>query len=86
MDGRKKRSLDFQPYATRKDEISEKLGCVLWGSRVVIQAKCRDASLKELHESHPGISQMKSLARSHIWWPKMDADIGLCVRNCGMCK
>ena len=29
---------------------------------------------------------MKSLARSHIWWPKMDADIELCVRNCGMCQ
>ena len=41
--------------------------------------------LKELHESHPGISRMKSLARSHIWWPKMDVDIELFVRICGMC-
>ena len=81
-----KRSLGFQPYTTRKDELSEQLGCVLWGSRVVIPAKCRDALLKELHESHPGISRMRSLARSHIWWPKMDADIELCVRNCGMCQ
>ena len=84
MDGRKKRSLDFQPYTTRKDELSEQLGCVLWGSQVVIPAKCRDALLKELHENHPGISRMKSLAPSHIWWPKMDADIELFVRNCGM--
>ena len=61
-----KRSLHFQPYTTRKDELSEQLGCVLWGSRVVIPAKCQDALLKELHESHPGISQMKSLARNHI--------------------
>ena len=53
---------------------------------MVIPAKCRDALLKELHESHPGISRMKSLARSHIWWPKMDADIELCARNCGMCQ
>ena len=29
---------------------------------------------------------MKSLARSHIWWPKMDADIELFVRNFGMCQ
>ena len=53
---------------------------------VVIPAKCRDALLKELHESHPGISRMKSLARSHIWWLKMDADIELFVSNCGMCQ
>ena len=62
------------------------MGCVLWGSWMVIPAKCRDALLKELHESHPGISRMKSLARSHIWWPKMDANIELFVRNCGMCE
>ena len=79
-----KRSLDFQPYTTRKDELSEQLGCVLWGSRVVILAKCRDALLKELHESHPGISRVKSLARNHIWLPKMDAHIELCVRSCGI--
>ena len=51
---------------------------------MVIPAKCRDAFLKELHESHPGISRMKSLAHSHIWWPKMDVDNKLFVRNCGM--
>ena len=52
----KKRSLDFQPYTTRKDELSEQLGCVLWRSRVVITAKCRDALLKELHESSRNFS------------------------------
>ena len=81
-----KKSLDFQPDTTRKDELLEQLGCVLWGSRVVIPAKCRDTLLKELHESLSGISRMKSLARSHIWRPKMDADIELYVRNCGMCQ
>ena len=29
---------------------------------------------------------MKSLARTHIWWSKMDADIELLVRNCSMCQ
>ena len=82
----KKRSLDFQPYTTRKDELSEQLDCVLWGSWVGIPAKYRDALLKELDESHPGISRMKSLVHNHIWQPKMDADIELLVRNCGMCQ
>ena len=53
---------------------------------MVIPAKCRDALLKELRESHQGISRMRFLARSHIWCPKMDADIELFVRNCEMCQ
>ncbi len=53
---------------------------------MVIPAKCQDALLKELHESHPGISRMKSLARSHISWPKMDADIELCIASMVMAR
>ena len=49
-------------------------------------AKCRDTLLKELHKGLSGISWTKSLARCHIWWPKFDIDIDLCVRNSGMCQ
>ena len=31
--------------------------------------------LDELHEGHPGIARMKSLARTLIWWPKLDSVI-----------
>ena len=35
----------------------------MWGVRVVIPPKTRGFVLKELHQSHPGIVRMKSLAR-----------------------
>ena len=53
---------DLQPYIRRKDELSTEVGCVLWGSRVIIPTKGRRRALDMLHEAHPGIVRMRSLA------------------------
>ncbi len=37
---------------------------------------------EELHETHFGVSKMKALARSYIWWPQMDAEIEETVKTC----
>ena len=39
----------------------------MWGSGVIVPPKGREMIVKELHESHPGISRMKSLARGYVW-------------------
>ena len=31
--------------------------------------------------SHPGMQMMKLLARSHVWWPKMEL-----VKSCWACQ
>ena len=77
---------DYQPYATRKHELSTLDGCLLWASRVVIPPPGRQLILEELHESHPGISKMKSLARSYVWWPGMDSEIEQLVKTCPVCQ
>ncbi|XP_031432706.1 uncharacterized protein K02A2.6-like [Clupea harengus] len=61
-------------------------GCVLWGARVVVPKKGRATLLKHLHYTHPGISRMKGLARSYMWWPGMDADIEREVQSCHTCQ
>ncbi|XP_029141278.1 uncharacterized protein K02A2.6-like, partial [Protobothrops mucrosquamatus] len=59
---------------------------LLWGSRVVIPALLRARILISLHEGHPGIVRMKALARSHLWWPRIDRAIESQVHGCHACQ
>ena len=77
---------EFKPYQFRSRELSVLDGCVLWGCRIVVPPQGRAAVLDELHETHPGASRMKALARSYIWWPKMDTEIEAVVKTCNICQ
>ena len=59
---------------------------MLWGIRVIIPGSLRERVLQELHEGHPGNVRMKSLARLHVWWPKLDQSIASVVRDCAKCQ
>lgn len=60
--------------------------CLLWGSRVVVPEALRLDVLNLLHANHPGMCAMKGLARSYVWWPKLDGDIEDYVRMCNNCQ
>jgi len=79
-------SKELKPYFTRRHELTADQGCVLWGMRVIIPPSLRNRLLQELHEEHPGIVAMKSIARSYIWWPNLDAEIELMVKSCEVCQ
>ena len=78
--------LAMKPFQHRKDELSIQDDCILWGSRIVIPPPGLPKVIDELHAGHPGISRMKSLAKSYVWWPGMDADIESKVKNCHQCQ
>lgn len=58
---------------------------LLYSDRVVIPTTLQKRMLKEFHVGHPGISRMKSLMRSFVFWPNMDKDIEEKVRECRGC-
>ena len=78
--------VNLKPYGKRKAEFSSCDGCLLWGNRVVIPEVGRAEVLQELHDSHPGESRMKRLARMFVWWPGMDQEIENTVKSCWNCQ
>lgn len=76
----------LQHFFLRKNELSVEYDCVLWGNRVIIPSKFRNHILDMLHEEHPGVCKMKALARSYVWWPKIDEQIEQLVKTCSVCQ
>ena len=70
----------------KRDELTLEQGCLLRRFRVVVPATLQGKVLQELHQTYPGMTRMKSIARSHVWWPNIDSDIEETVRACHVCQ
>ena len=77
---------ELKPYFTRKHELSTEQGCLLWGTRTIIPNSLRIRLLRELHEEHQGIVAMKAIARSYMWWPRLNDDIEAQAQSCQICQ
>ena len=55
------------------------------GNRVYIPQSLRGQILKELHETHSGITKTKQLARRYVYWPSIDSDIEKLIKSCEQC-
>ncbi|XP_011859723.1 PREDICTED: uncharacterized protein LOC105557164 [Vollenhovia emeryi] len=74
---------------TQKDTDRRKLivnGVLMRRHRVVIPTKLRNKILLELHMGHFGMTKMKGLAGSYLWWSGLDQDIENIVKNCANCN
>ena len=74
------------PYFRKRDELSIDSDILLWHERVIIPETMRSSVLHALHEGHPGIVGMRSLARYYVWWPGIDKDVERCVQSCELCQ
>ena len=74
------------PFYNQQNELSLVDGCLVWKQRVVIPHIFCLQLLKELHYNHIGMSCMKALARSYLWWPHLDTEIEQIVKNCLQCE
>ncbi len=77
---------EVKPLEHRKQELSTEGECLLWGNRVVVPKKLRARLVEELHRDHPGVTRMKSLARSYLWWSGLDKELEECAKSCVACQ
>ena len=56
------------------------------GSQVVVLPTGCSLEMSELHDTHLGIPCIKTLARSYVWWLRMDAELESLVKTCTGCQ
>ena len=76
----------FQPYYSKRLELSHEDGILLWNSRVVVPESLQALLLADLHAEHLGMLKMKQLARKYFWWPGLDKQIEETVKLCPACQ
>ena len=65
------------------DELSMEASCLMCGGYLDLFKK--KVILMELHKEHMGISRLKELARSHVWWAAIAEDLEVMVKSCKAC-
>ena len=69
-------------YWDQRDELSIQDHLLMKGSRIVIPATQRERTLGNLHIGHQGIQAMQAMAKTTVYWPGIDSDIGDWVQGC----
>lgn len=75
-----------KPYHPFAAELGQAGQAILKGTRLVIPKTLRQHTLELAHEGHPGITKMKQLLRSKVWWPGIDKDCERYARTCHGCQ
>ncbi|XP_031355079.1 uncharacterized protein K02A2.6-like [Photinus pyralis] len=76
----------LKPYHNVKAELTTLDSILLRGERVVIPAVLQQRILDSLHAAHHGITKMKAVAYSYIWWPGLHSHILAYVKTCPTCR
>ena len=77
---------DLKEFKNIVDEISIVHGCLMFRNRVIIPKSIRAEVLECFHENHPGISAMKNLTRSVIYYFGLDKDVERLCKQCKICQ
>ena len=72
----------LHPYWTFHEELTIEDGLILKGTRIVIPNKKHEAILKQIHDSHLGLTKCKLHAKQAVYWPEPNDQL---ILNCQLC-
>ena len=58
----------------------------LLGTRIIIPQELQKEVVSRLHSLHQGIEKTKRRARETVYWPGINEDIAITVKNCDKCR
>ena len=75
----------LHPYWTFCEELTIEDGLILKGTRIIIPNKKWEAILKQIHDSHLGLTKCKLHAKQLVYWPGLNNQLEQLVLNCQLC-
>ena len=75
----------LHPYWTFHEELTIEDGLILKGTQIIIPAKKCEAILKQINDSHLGLTKCKLHAKQAVYWPGLNDQLEQLVLNCQLC-
>ena len=75
----------LHPYWTFHEELTIEDGLILKGTQIVIPNKKHKAILKQIHDSHLGLTKCKLHVKQVVYWPGLNDQLEQLVLNCQLC-
>lgn len=83
---KEKISPNLLQYYNRQESLSVVKNCLMHGERIVVPSKLRSRIVRQVHRGHPGIVNMKAIARGYVYWPNIDKQLEDYVKSCNSCQ
>ncbi|KAK3703408.1 hypothetical protein QZH41_003904 [Actinostola sp. cb2023] len=73
-------------YWNYRDELTVADGIILKGLRIIIPKTVQVEVLNQLHYGHQGSEKCKLRAKGSVFWPNINQDIDIMVKQCAPCQ
>ncbi|KAG5895216.1 hypothetical protein JTB14_035388 [Gonioctena quinquepunctata] len=73
---------DLIPFYEKRTELSFEEDSLLWKGRICVPLALQPEVLGMLHDGHPGITAMQSLAKLYVFWSNINSDIAQEIEKC----